>query len=253
MAESGKVEEGAFNALHVPGDPLILYNVWDPGSARAVAAAGARAIATGSWSVAAAYGFPDGEEMPLDLVLANARRIVSAVEVPVTIDLVRGYGEAPSEIADTLRKLAETGAAGCNIEDSLADGSGLSDVSEQAERLRAAKAAAPSLFINARVDLFLRTGPESHDSSLLEESLVRAAAYVEAGADGIFVPALANETLIGRLCESCPKPVNILVYPGGPPAAAFAALGVARISHGPFPYRRAMALLEEAARAALNA
>jgi 2-methylisocitrate lyase-like PEP mutase family enzyme len=252
MSQAQRAKAEAFRALHVRGDPLILFNAWDAGSARAVARAGARAIGTGSWSVAAAHGFPDGETMPLDLVLANAERIAAAVELPVSIDMVRGYGEQPAEIAKTVRRLWEAGAVGCNVEDSLPDGSGLSPVAEQAERLRAAKEAAPSMFVNARVDLFLRTPADRHDEALLDRALDRGAAYVEAGADGIFVPGLADEALIERFCKTCPRPVNILVGPDAPSAARLAGFGVARISHGPWPYREAMARLEEAARAALG-
>jgi 2-methylisocitrate lyase-like PEP mutase family enzyme len=241
----------AFRALHVPGDPIILFNVWDAGSAKAAARAGSKAIATGSWSVAAAYGYPDGETMPLALVLENAQRIAAAVELPVTIDMVRGYGERPAEIAATMQRLWSAGVVGCNVEDSLADGSGLSPPAEQAERLRAAKEAAPSLFLNARVDLFLRTAPDNHDEALLGQALARAAAYIDAGADGIFVPGLAEEALIEAFCGACTVPVNILAAPGGPSTARLAGLGAARISHGPWPYRQAMARLEEAARAAL--
>lgn len=240
----------AFRAMHVPGEPLILFNAWDPGSALAVARAGAKAIATGSWSVAAAHGFADGEGMPIDLVLSNAARIAAAVDLPVSIDLVRGYGEGPSAIAETIGRLWAAGAVGCNIEDSLADKSGLSPVAEQARRLRAAKDAVPLLFINARVDLFLRTPPDRHDRALLDAALDRAAAYGDVGADGIFMPGLTDETLIGALCSRCDRPVNILVVPGTPSPGRLAALGVARISYGPGPYHQAMAQLEEAARAA---
>jgi 2-methylisocitrate lyase-like PEP mutase family enzyme len=252
MSEVQEAKARAFHQLHVPGAPLILFNAWDPGSVQAVARAGAKAVATGSWSVAAAHGYPDGEVMPLDLVLANAERIAAAVELPVSIDMVRGYGERPDEIGETMRLLWSTGVVGCNIEDSLADGSGLSPAAEQAERLRAAREAAPSMFLNARVDLFLRTPTEGHDERLLDEALGRAAAYAEAGADGIFVPGLADEALIGAFCSGCTRPVNILMVPGAPSKARLAELGVARISFGPRPYREAMARLEEAARAVLG-
>ena len=252
MSEAREAKAGIFHALHARGDPLILFNAWDAGSAQAVARAGAKAVATGSWSVAAANGYPDGEAMPLDLVLSNAERIAAAVELPVTIDMVRGYGERPGEIAETMRRLWDAGAVGCNIEDSLADGSGLTPLSEQVERLGAARKAAPSMFLNARVDLFLRTSAEAHDGRLLDEALGRAATYAEAGADGIFVPGLAEEALIGAFCSGCALPVNIMAARGVPSAERLATLGAARISHGPSPYRQAMAQLEEAARAALR-
>jgi len=251
MADNQEAKAEAFRALHVPGDPLILFNAWDVGSTQAVARTGAKAIATGSWSVAAAHGYPDGESMPLELVLANAERIVRAVELPVSIDMVRGYGEEPDAIAGTMRRLWAAGAIGCNIEDSLPDASGLSPMGAQVVRLRAAKTAVRAMFINARVDLFLRTPAERHNEAWLAQAIERAAAYADAGADGIFVPGLLDEALIGRFCKACGRPVNILAAPGAPSRGRLAALGVARISHGPFPYRKALAQIEEAARAAL--
>jgi len=240
-----------FQSLHVPGDPLILFNAWDPGSAKVVAEAGAKAIATGSWSVAAAFSYPDGEAIPLELALGNLKRIVAAVDLPVTLDLERGYGADPAEVGLSVAAAIGAGAVGCNIEDSKAGGVGLVETSEQVERLAAARAAASSapFFINARVDLFLRTPVARHDERLLDQALERAAAYVEAGASGIFVPGLADERLIERFCGALPKPVNIIAAPGAPSAERLAALGVARISHGPFPYRHAMKALAEEARA----
>ena len=112
-----------FNALHVAGAPLVLFNAWDAGSARAVAGAGAKAVATGSWAVAAANGFEDGEHLSLQFALDNLRRIVGAVEVPVTVDLESGYGEPPDAVAATVAAALEAGAVGCNLEDSFpADG-----------------------------------------------------------------------------------------------------------------------------------
>jgi 2-methylisocitrate lyase-like PEP mutase family enzyme len=250
MKREQREKGDAFRALHVPGDPLILFNAWDAGSAKAIAAAGAKAIATGSWSVAAAHGYRDGEQLPLDLALANLERIVAAVELPVSIDLERGYGEAPDDVAVTVERAVAAGAVGCNIED-RSSGAELFGIDEQAARLAAARRAGGDMFLNARVDLFLTTPPEEHDEALVDRALERAFAYAEAGSDGIFPIALSDEALIERFCASCPKPVNLFASPAAPPAARLAALGAARISHGPGPYRRVMAFLEEAARAAL--
>ena len=245
----------AFRALHVPGDPLILFNAWDAGSAKAIAAAGAKAIATGSWSVAAAHGFGDGEQLPLDLAVANLERIVAAVDLPVSIDLERGYGEAPEQVAETVARAIAAGAVGCNIEDRRG-GDTLFGTKEQAARIAAARAAADgagvAMFVNARVDLFLTTPAERHDSALLDQAIERAHAYAEAGADGVFPIMLTDEDLIERFCDACPKPVNVFASPAAAPAARLAALGAARISHGPGPYRRAMAFLEDAAREAFG-
>lgn len=236
-----------FAALHQPGVPLILYNVWDAGSAKAVAAAGAPALATGSWSVAAAHGYDDGEALPLDLALANAERIVAAVELPVTIDFEGGYARDPDGVGANAARLAATGAIGCNVEDRVVGGDGLYPVRDQAGRIEALRqAAGSSFFVNARTDIFLKAERADHADGL-GQAVERAHAYAEAGADGFFVPGLIDPDLIGRLCERSPLPVNILAMPGAPDADMLAALGVARISHAGGPYRQAMAALTEAA------
>lgn len=246
---------GAFKALHVPGRPLILFNIWDVGSAKAVAAGGARALATGSWSVAAANGFADGERIPLDLCIANLGRIVDAVDLPVTLDLESGYGADPAAVGEAFARAVQAGAVGCNIEDSFPENGSLRETADQVARLKAARAAADRLgvpaFINARTDVFFQAGPDRHDESMAAAALERGRAYADAGADGLFVPGVASERLIGLLVEGSPLPVNIMAGAATPPAARLAELGVARISHGPGPYRMAMRVLEDAARAAL--
>jgi 2-methylisocitrate lyase-like PEP mutase family enzyme len=238
-----------FAALHVPGKPVVLFNAWDAGSARTVAGAGAKAIATGSWSVAAAHGFADREALPLDLALANARRIVTAVELPVTIDFEGGYAEAPGAAASNVMALAEAGAVGCNFEDQVVGKDGLHATAFQAERIRAIRAAVgPAFFINARTDIFLKAPAAEHDDAKVEAALERAHAYAEAGGSGFFVPGLADLRLLARVCEASPLPVNFMAFTGAPTAAQVAEAGVARISHGPGPYRLAMRALEAAAR-----
>jgi 2-methylisocitrate lyase-like PEP mutase family enzyme len=237
----------------VPGDPVILYNAWDAGSARTIAEAGARAIATGSASVAAAHGFADAEALPIDLALANAARVVAAVDLPVSIDFEGGYAVEPEAFAANLARLAAIGAIGCNFEDQVVGGEGFHPIGLQAERIRAGRAAVGAdFFINARTDLFLKAKRETHDAAMVEAALERARAYAEAGASGFFVPLLADLDLLARLCEASPLPVNYMAFPGGPNAAAVAAAGVARISHGPFPYRLAMSALRDAAEAILR-
>ena len=246
-----------FRRLHVAGDPLVLFNAWDAGSARAVAAGGARAIATGSWSVAAAHGYPDGESLPLDLAIGNLERIVRAVGLPVTIDLESGYGARPASVSESITRATRAGAIGCNLEDSVPGGDSLYSAQDQAARIRAARAAADRMsipvFINARTDVFLHADATRHDAVLVDAALQRAAAYAAAGASGLFVPALTDAELIGKLCTASPLPVNVMVLPALPPRAVLARLGVARISHGPGPYRAAMRFLEEAAREAFAA
>jgi len=241
-----------FAELHRPSDPIILFNAWDAGSARAVAEAGAQAIATGSASVAGAHGFSDAESLPLDLALANAARVVAAVDLPVTVDFEGAYAVAPDAAAANVAKLAATGAIGCNFEDQVIGGAGLHPTELQAARIRAIRAAVgPDFFINARTDIFIQAKPETHDAAMVEAALARANAYAEAGASGIFVPVLADLTLLAQFCAASPLPVNFMAWPGAPSAAEVAAAGVARISHGPFPWKLAMKALKEAAAAAM--
>ncbi|UVO51532.1 isocitrate lyase/phosphoenolpyruvate mutase family protein [Sphingomonas sp. SUN019] len=242
-----------FAALHIAGDPIVLFNVWDAGSAQAAERAGAKAIATGSWSVAAAHGLSDAEALPIDLALASAARIVGAVTLPVTIDFEGGYAVDPAAFAANVAKLAATGAIGCNVEDQVIGGKGIHPVDAQAARISAARAAVgPAFFINARTDIFLQAAPETHDKAKVDAALDRARAYADAGASGFFVPGLADLALLRRVCEASPLPVNVMASPGAPSRAAFAEVGVARISHGPFPYRAALASFEEGVKAAMR-
>jgi 2-methylisocitrate lyase-like PEP mutase family enzyme len=244
-----------FRALHVRGRPLVLFNVWDAGSAKAVAEAGARALATGSWSVAAANGFADGEALPLDLAIDNLARIVRASDLPVTIDIESGYGSTEAEVGRTIARTIASGAVGCNLEDSFPQTGKLRDVAAQAERIRhARKAAAESgigYFINARTDVFFQAPAAQHDASMVEAALARARAYAEAGADGLFAPGLVDRPLIARLAATS-LPLNIMVADATPSLAALAEAGVARVSHGPRPYLAAMRALAEAARDAMG-
>jgi len=251
MGMAAKAEKfRAFAALHRPGDPVVLYNVWDVGSARAVAEAGAKAIATGSASVAAAHGYDDAEALPLELALANAARIVKAVELPVTIDFEGAYSAEPATGAANIRSLAEAGAIGCNFEDQVIGGEGLHSVEAQSARIRAARdAVGPDFFINARTDIFLKTRAATHAPEAIDEALARARAYAEAGASGFFVPGLVDLEQLARICAGSPLPVNFMAFPGAPEAAAVAAAGVARISHGPFPHKLAMKALKDSAEA----
>ncbi len=242
-----------FHSLHAGGKPLVLFNIWDPGSARAVAEAGAAALATGSWSVAAANGFADGEHLPLELALANLARIAASTSLPVSVDLESGYGETAAEVGRTVARAIDAGAVGCNLEDSFPADGKLRPVEEQAGRIRLARQAALAsgipFFINARTDVFFQHPAAAHDAGMVERALDRARAYRDAGADGIFVPGLVDETLIARLAKDAPLPVNVMIGQGSPPLATLAGSGVARISHGPGPYVLAMRALTAAASA----
>ena len=256
MTEQNQVARAdAFRRLHVPGDPLVIFNAWDAGSARAVAAAGAKAIGTGSWSVAAAHGFPDGEQLSLELAIANLERIVRAVELPVSIDLEAGYGPRPEDVSRSVTLAIRAGAIGINLEDGLDDEKGIRGVADQVARIRAARAAADSLsvplYINARTDYFLQAESARHDATLVAAAKERAAVYAAAGASGLFVPGIVKPDQIRDICSSTALPVNVMFMPSLPPRAELARLGVARISHGPGPYRAAMKFVEQAARQAL--
>lgn len=245
-----------FRALHVPGKPLVLFNIWDAGGAKVVASTGAQAIATGSWSVANANGFGDGERMPLALAIDNLRRIAGATDLPVTIDLESGYGDTVEAVGATIGQAIAAGAIGCNLEDSFPADGRLRETADQIERIRRARqtadAAGLRFFINARTDVFFQRSPEQHDEAMVVDAIERTRAYADAGADGLFAPGLADITLIAHLANASPLPLNIMVGDATPPLRALAQHGVARVSHGPRPYLMAMKALEEAARAAAD-
>ena len=236
-----------FHSLHVRGAPLVLCNVWDAGSAKAVADAGARAIATSSWAVAAAQGCGDGEQLPMEFVLSNARRIVQATGLPVSIDIESGYGRSAEGVGDMVRALLEVGVVGCNIEDRLPESGGLRPIALQVERIRAARAVAAGMgvrfFINARTDVFLETGAAHHSRTLVDVALGRGIAYAEAGADGLFVPGLSDPELVRELCERSGLPVNVMLSDPVADRGWWSSAGVARVSYGPVPYLLAMRVL----------
>ncbi len=242
--------------LHVKGNPLILFNIWDAGSAKAIQEIGAKVIATGSWSVAAAHGYDDGEKLPFDLVLANIQRIIASVDIPVTVDFEGGYGKSPTEVKDNVIKIIETGAVGINFEDQIVDGEDLYSIEDQCARINAIHEAAKHteipVFINARTDIFFKTDATNHNDELVEKALIRAFAYTESGATGFFVPGLKEAKHIKKLCERSPIPVNIMVMSNTPQTRELAELGVARISYGPGPYCQVMDFLKEVGCKALS-
>ncbi|HEY3922795.1 MAG TPA: isocitrate lyase/phosphoenolpyruvate mutase family protein [Gaiellaceae bacterium] len=208
-----------FRAMH-RGPLLVLPNAWDVASARAFAALpGCRAIATSSAAVARSIGFEDGEQAPVDEMLRAARRIAAAVDVPVTADLEAGYGDPPRTAAAALA----AGAAGMNLEDSLQDVE--LPLDEQVAIIRAVRAAAPSLVLNARVDVFLE------GSGAVDEAVERGNAYLAAGADCVY-PIDAPLDAVGALAAGIDGPVNVLVSPVDPPLEELARLGVARVTFG---------------------
>ena len=236
---SDKVAE--FRALHVPGDPLILVNIWDAGSAKAVAAAGAKAIATGSFGVAGAQGRADGEDFPLADVFENLARILAVTDLPVTIDMESGYGEDPAAVGVSVARAKAAGAAGINMEDRLPGQTELLAIPDAVARYRAA--GDTGIFVNARCDTFRGADVAQDGDALVAATLERARAYADAGAGSLFVPFLLDPKCIAAICDASPLPVNILRGKGGPTHRELASLGVARISHGHQPWAAAMAWL----------
>ncbi|MFJ2510984.1 isocitrate lyase/phosphoenolpyruvate mutase family protein [Streptomyces griseoviridis] len=233
-----------FRSLHTPTAPLALANAWDVASARVIEAAGAPAIATTSAGVAWSLGSPDGDSLARDLALDLVARVVAAVAVPVTADIEGGYGTDAADIARTVEGVLAAGAVGVNIED------GTRPPAELAARLavarRTAERAGVDLFLNARVDTFLsRLGdPDTR----LRETLDRAHRYVEAGADGVFVPGVTDPATLAALAEEIPVPLNAMAGPGAPAVAELGALGVARVSLGSGVAQTAYATARAAAR-----
>jgi 2-methylisocitrate lyase-like PEP mutase family enzyme len=221
--------------LHQPGAALLLPNAWDAASARLFEDAGFPAIGTTSAGIAYAQGYRDGECIGRDAMVQVIARIASAVQVPVTADIEAGYGAAPAEVAKTIQGVIAAGAVGVNLEDSTGEPAGLLyPVAAQAARIAAARTEAQRaglpLVINARIDTYLASG--GAQQARFDETVHRARAYLQAGADSIFVPFVTDASLIQRLVRAIPGPLNILALPGTPVAPELFKLGVARVSIG---------------------
>ena len=229
---------------------LVLPNAWDAGSAAMIAAAGAKAIATTSAGVSWALGRRDGQQLTREEMAAAISRIVAAVDLPVTADVEGGYGPDPDAVAETVRAVIATGAVGINLEDSQPTGGQLFTPEAQAERVAAARAAAakaglPQFFVNVRTDVYLFGigAPEGR----LDDVLARAAAYTQAGADGLFVPGLLDLDTLTTLASKVSLPVNVMAGPGAPDVAALAQAGVRRVSLGMAITQAAYTLARKAA------
>jgi 2-methylisocitrate lyase-like PEP mutase family enzyme len=216
-----------FHALHADG-LLRLANAWDAGSARLAQAAGAPAIATSSAAVAWAHGWPDGDQLPVELLLQTTRAVAGATDLPVTIDLEGGYSDEPARVGELVSAVLDAGAVGINIED------GNKDPALLCAKIAAARAAAHSrgvdLFINARIDVWLRglVVPAQR----VDETLARAARYREAGANGLFAPGVTDAAEIAALVAGTDMPLNVLAWTGLPDPDRLLALGVRRLSAG---------------------
>jgi 2-methylisocitrate lyase-like PEP mutase family enzyme len=226
-----------FAALHRRGRPFLLPNAWDVASAVMLADAAFPAVGTTSLGVTAAAGLIDGRGTGRAYTMALAAAIVSRLEVPVTVDMEGGYSDDPGAVADLAAELASLGVAGINLEDAAGDGR-LRPAQSQAAIVRAVVTAAPDLFVNARTDTYwLQAGPEN---DRLQDTITRLHAYAAAGASGVFVPALTRLPDVAAVTGQVELPLNLLWRPDVD-MAQLAAVGVARVSTGSAPYRRALA------------
>jgi 2-methylisocitrate lyase-like PEP mutase family enzyme len=218
----------AFHALHRGPELLILANAWDGGSARLIESLGARAIATTSAGVAWVHGYPDGDALPVPLVLATARAIARVIRVPLTMDIEGGYSDDPEAVGALAGQLIEAGVVGINLE----DGGKSPDLlcAKIARIRRVAGELGVDLFINARIDVYLRGLVAEPDR--LAEVHARAARYAGAGASGIFVPGVVEPSAIAAIAGAAARPLNVMAWPGLPPAGELARLGVRRLSAG---------------------
>jgi 2-methylisocitrate lyase-like PEP mutase family enzyme len=230
-------------ALHASGRLLVLPNAWDALSARVAEAAGAEAIATSSAAIAWAYGYPDGEHLPLDALVDVVRAIARVVSIPVSVDFERGYSDDPAAVVEAIAKLADAGAAGVNLEDRAGPPEVL------AAKIRACKADAviAGVFVNARTDVFLR-GALAKEAALAE-AIARGRVYADAGADGFFVPKIAELDAIETLARATPLPLNVMIVPSLPSVSDLRGAGVRRLSAGPWI---AVTAIQAARRASLD-
>lgn len=217
-----------FRRLHQGPGVLLLANCWDAGSAKLLQSLGARAVATTSAGVAWAQGYPDGDALPTDRLIATVGAIARVLQVPLSVDVEGGYSDDPVAVGELVAAVVDAGAVGINIEDGFAAPDLLA-----AKIARAKEAAARrgvDLFVNARTDVYLRgLAPEP---ARVAETLARAARYRNAGADGLFVPRLLAAAEIRQIGAATGMPLNVLAWPGLPPADELAALGVRRLSAG---------------------
>lgn len=220
-----------FRELHFADAPLLLPNAWDVGSALAFAAAGFPAIGTTSFGIAASAGQPDGGGSTQAATVALAARLCR-LPVHITTDIEDGYSDDPADVAEVVAELEALGVAGVNLEDSAAGH--LIDSTAAAAKIAAVKRRCPGVFVNARVDN-LWFG----EDATVESVLLRARAYADAGADGIFVPGATAEADIRTIAAGIDLPVNVLAHPSLT-VTELGELGVKRVSSGSLPYRAAV-------------
>jgi len=240
----------AFRGMHSGPEPLVLVNVWDAGSARVMEELGFPAVATTSAGIAFSHGFPDGQRIHPDEMMAAVAQIANSVHLPVSADVEAGYGDSPERAAETARQVILTGAVGMNFEDATGNaGLPLFDMTLQVERIRGIREAANQMGIplglNARTDMYLLQVGEP--GTRYDETVRRLTAYRDAGADCVFAPGIRDRETIGRLVKDVGCPLNILAVPGSPSIPEMKAFGVKRVSLGSGPMRAAMGLLRKLA------
>jgi 2-methylisocitrate lyase-like PEP mutase family enzyme len=246
-----KAKAQRFRDLHLGPEILVVVNAWDAASARVYEDVGVKAIGTTSAGIANSHGYPDDEFVPRDVIMQASAEIVRAVELPVTVDILNGFGRTIPDIVNTVREVIDMGGVGVNIEDATEEGGArLFDIEEQAEKIAAVcKAVDESgipIVVNARTDSFwLKIGDEKQR---LAESIRRANRYREAGAQCLFVPAAADRETIRTLVKEIDGPLNILTVAGCPTIRELQDLGVRRVSEGSGPMRAAMMLARNIAK-----
>ncbi|HEY1850385.1 MAG TPA: isocitrate lyase/phosphoenolpyruvate mutase family protein [Candidatus Binataceae bacterium] len=240
----------AFRRMHGRGRILLLPNAWDAMSARIFEAAGFEAIATTSAGVAYAIGYPDGELVPRDEMIAAVARIARVVDIPVTADMESGFAQSPAEVAETVKLVISAGALGINLEDTVhGAGRTLYEIPDAVERVRSARAAATAagvpIVINARTDVYLLGIGEK--AARFDHAVSRLNAYRAAGADCLYAMGYFDADTIGRLTKAVNGPLNVMGLPGTPPVAELERLGVARVSTASGPARVAMTATRDSA------
>jgi 2-methylisocitrate lyase-like PEP mutase family enzyme len=226
--------------LHRAPELLTLVNVWDVISARVVAGVdGTTALATASHSIAASYGYEDGENIPVDLMLEAVGRIAAATDLPVSADLEGGYGDP----AGTVRRAIGLGIVGANIEDQMRP---VAEAASNVEKImKVAEQEGVDFVLNARTDAFLSAGDRDR-AEVLADAIERGRAFLDAGAPVVFVPARLDEEQVSALVDAFgPQRLTMIGIPGIPPLARLQELGVARVSYGPMSQNVALTALQE--------
>ena len=244
-------------SLHTGGKLLLLPNVWDSLGARILQAKGYPAVATASAAISASHGYKDGERIKRDTMIDAIGRIARSVDVPVTADIEAGYATTLSELEDTIRAVIDAGIVGINLEDGLGDGEAVRSMEEQCARLSAVREFAARqdvlLVIYARTDCFYASSAFPNPGEATEEAVLRAAAYMKAGADCFYPLGPGDEATVKVLRARIAAPINILVTPTAAPLSVLESIGVNRVSFGPFVHRALMKKFVEITDAVMNA